>query len=108
MRTPRPIPLELLPSTARVRVPDSSGGFGAVQVISNVRFERVWRASSDRHRSTDGGSGSIYIDAANSSGAFEVPPGSRIEVDGFPMAVLRCERHESINGRVHHWKLEVG
>lgn len=108
MRAPRPIPAELLCSTARVRVPSSVGGFQAAQVIAGVRFERAQSAVGDRHRSCDGGSGAVYIDAHNSAGAFEVPAGSRIEVDGLPMAVLRCERHEGPNGRVHHWKLEVG
>lgn len=107
MRMPRPIPLELLPSTARVRVPDGLGCFPAAAVIANVRFERAGTASCDAHRSADGGCGVVYIDAVNSAGAFEVPAGSRIEVDGLSMGVRRVERHDGPGGRVHHWKLEV-
>ena len=53
--------------------------------------------------------GTIYIDSVNSSGAFEIPAGSRVLVGAGPAVfVKKCKRCCVIRGQVHHWELEVG
>jgi hypothetical protein len=103
----KPIPRRLLPDTAVVRMPDGEGGYGKSRTIANVRFERKRSVVDDPHRSADAGSGTVYIDAVNSAGAFEVPPGSRIEVRGLSLYVAAVKPCEGAAGRIHHWELSV-
>ena len=107
MRGLRPIPLRLLAEDAVVRVPDGAGGYVKGVAVSHVRFARTQSVVDDEHRSADAGSGKIYVDAVNSDGAFEVPAGSRIDIDGHSYYVAECRRCEDFNGRVHHWELVV-
>ena len=103
----KPIPRRLLPDTAIVRVPDCEGGYEDGHAIVGVRFERTQSIVDDPHRSADAGSGKVYIDAVNSTGAFEVPAGSRIEVKGASLLVASVKRCEAAGGRIHHWELSV-
>jgi hypothetical protein len=41
------------------------------------------------------------------TGAFEVPSGSRVDIDGRSLYVTACRRCEGMGGRVHHWELTV-
>ena len=107
MRGLRPIPARLLAGTAVVRVPDGAGGFEDSVTISGVRFSRTQSVVDDGHRSADAGAGKVYVDAVNSSGAFEVPAGSRIEIDGHSYYVAEVKRCEDFNGHVHHGELVV-
>lgn len=108
MRALRPIPRAALPDTMSVRVPDGAGGFAEPRVVCGVRFERAQGACEDAHRSADAGHGTVFVDAANSAGAFEVPAGSRVAVGGRSMYVRECRACADLLGRVHHWELEVG
>lgn len=103
----RPIPARLLAENAVVRVPDGEGGYAEGVAVSHVRFCRTQSVSGDDHRSADASAGKVYVDALNSIGAFEVPAGSRIDIDGNSYFVAECKRCEDFNGRVHHWELTV-
>jgi len=108
MRMFRPIPRAALPDTMTVRLQLPDGSFGEPAVIAGVRFDAVQSAVGDAHRSADAGAGTVFVDAANSAGAFEVPAGSRVAVRGHSFLVRECHRCEDLFGRVHHWELEVG
>ena len=102
-----PIPKWMLDADMSVRVPDGVGGFLAPVEVSGVRFERVQRACGDAHRSADAGGGVVFVDARRSVGAFEIPVGSRVEIDGVSLYVQACERVPGLHGEVHHWEVEV-
>ena len=103
----KPIPRRLLPDTAVVRVPDGDGGYGDGRTIMGVRLERKRSVADEPHRSADAGNGTVYIDAVNSAGAFEVPPGSRIEIRGLSLYVAAVKACEGAAGKTHHWELSV-
>ena len=103
----KPIPRRLLPDTIVAHVPDGEGGYEKGRTITNVRFERKRSAVDEPHRSADAGSGKVYIDRVNSGGAFEVPPGSRIEIGGASLYVAAVKPCEASAGQVHHWELSV-
>ena len=107
MRSLRPIPARLLAENAVVRVPDGVGGYTEGVEVSHVRFRRTQSVMDDDHRSADAGAGKVYVDALNSVGAFEIPAGSRIDIDGNSYYVVECKRCEDFNGCVHHWELVV-
>ena len=102
----RPIPRALLPSTMQVMEPSDDGTFGPVRTIEYVRFDRVHAVSGDDHRA-DAVTGMIFVDAVNSTGAFEIPAGSRVLIDSVNLLVKSCARFEGLNGRVHPWELAV-
>lgn len=92
-----------------VWVPDGAGGLLAAKMVRHVRFDRVESVVDDPHRSADGGHGTVFVDAVNSVGAFEISAGSRVLVGAGPAAFVRsCKRCCVIRGQVHHWELEVG
>ena len=103
----RPIPLWLLGDTMLVRVPDGRGGFADPVEVSPVRFECGQFSSDDAHRSADAGAGTVFVDAVNSAGAFEVPAGSRVEIGGASYYVRECKRRGGFGASVHHWELVV-
>ena len=103
----RPIPVRLLPNSCLVREPAADGGFGEPRAISRVRVERAQSVVADAHRSADAGAGTLFVDAVTSAGAFEIPVGSRVEVDGRSYVASRVARFEGFNGRVHHWEVEL-
>ena len=108
MRMFRPIPRAALPDVMTVRLQLDDGSFGEPAVIAGVRFDEAQSVSGDEHRSTDAGAGTVFVDAVNSAGAFEVPAGSRVAVRGRSYFVHKCHRCEDLFGRCHHWELEVG
>lgn len=108
MRMFRPMPRAALPDTMSVRLQMADGSFGEPAVIAGVRFDMAQSVSGDAHRSADAGSGTVFVDATNSAGAFEVPAGSRVAVRGHSYLVRKCHRCEDLFGRCHHWELEVG
>ena len=107
MRSVRPIPRSVLSDTVHIREMLPDGSFGEVKLIENVRYERTQSVSTDAHRSADAGHGKVFIDAVNSSGAYEVPCGSRVEIGGQSYLVAEVKRCEDFNGHVHHWELVV-
>lgn len=102
----RPIPRKLLGSSMGVSVPDGMGGYEEPVMVAPVRFERTHEVVSDAHRA-DAVTGKVYVDAIMSEGAFEIPAGSRIEIDGASLLVASVKRYEGSHGQVHHWELEV-
>lgn len=84
MRSIRPIPRSALPDVMTVRTPLPDGTFDEPQIIANVRFERTQKVSDDDHRSADAGGGTVFVDAVNSIGAFEVAAGSRVPLAADP------------------------
>ena len=109
---PRQIPLRELPHDMTVRVPDPEAAYGGEYLdpveIRHVRFERTEALNPRAYALADGAQGRIWIDAANSEGAFEVPKGSKIDVLGRAegMQAASCTAYE-IAGRVHHWEVDV-
>lgn len=107
----RPIPLALMPSSMTVRVPvqgDYSGEYAAPVAVEHVRFDTYEALARREYRLMDGSQGLVYVDAANSKPAFEIPSGSLVSVDGGPeMQVVRCTRQAGYFGKVHHWEVEV-
>ena len=103
----RPIPPWLLGDSMLVSAPDGRGGFCDAVEVAPVRFERVQAVSDDAHRAADAGAGTVFVDAVNSRGAFEVPAGSRVEVGGVSLYVRKVRRRCGFGGAVHHWELEV-
>ena len=92
-----------------VRPAVGDGTYGPSALVRHVRFERAESTVDDAHRSADGGAGRIFVDAASSEGAFEVPAGSRVLVGAGPSVFVRsCRRCCVVRGHVHHWELEVG
>ena len=108
MRSVRPIPRGALPDVMAVRLEAPDGSFGDPVLIAGVRFEETQAVCDDAHRGADGGAGTVFVDAVNSAGAFEIPAGSRVAVRGRAMAVRSVHRCEDLFGRVHHWELKVG
>lgn len=104
-----PIPKSLLTQTATVKAP-IPGGYGGQYAepvtVEHVRFEPCLSASASTYQLQAPAKGTLFIDAANSSPAFEVPAGSLVSVDGeVSEACVRecCPIQEA--GRVHHWEL---
>lgn len=108
MRSIRPIPRAALPDNMTVRAPLPGGGFDEPELICYVRFERTQSVTDDEHRSADAGAGTVFVDAVNSIGAFEVKAGSRVAVGGQSLYVREVHRCEDLFGRVHHWEIKVG
>jgi len=108
MRMFKPIPRAALPDVMTVRLLLDDGSFGEPSVIAGVRLDEVQSSSGDAHRSADGGAGTVFVDAVNSAGAFEVPAGSRVTIRGRSYYVRKCHRCEDLFARCHHWELEVG
>ena len=106
-----PIPKSVMPSSVAVRVPvegDYGGEYGEPQTITGVRFESAASLVRSDHVLSDGAKGLLFIDAVNSLGAFEVPVGSLLSIDGQEYAAAgKVDRYECFNGTVHHWEIEV-
>lgn len=107
-----PIPARLLTSSCTVRPmeADPATGYpepGAPRKIGRVRYELCAGVRRTAYQTQDGTTGLLFIDAANSPGAFEVPAGSLVSVDGGPeCCAAACRRFED-GGRVHHWEVEL-
>ena len=101
------IPLWMLGDSMDVCVPDGRGGFAAPVHVSGVCFQWEQGACDDSHRCADAGSGVVFVDALRSGGAFEVPVGSRVVIDGRSYYVRKVVRCCGAWSRVHHWEVEV-
>ena len=104
----RPIPRRLLPDDMIVWPAVGDGTLGEARIVRHVRMDWAQDASGDAHREAEGCHGTVFVDAANSAGAFEVPAGSKVLVGAGPSArVRRCRRCCVVRGHVHHWELDV-
>lgn len=107
-----PIPRRLLPSNASVRVRIADGGMGGRYEepveLRHVRFEPQDAAENLSWQLRSGTKGTLFVDAASTEGAFAIPAGSLVSVDGGPeAAVTGCEELRCF-GRVHHWEVALG
>jgi len=105
-----PIPLDLLPDSMAVHQPDTTANYGGKFLdpvtVTHVRYERAETLNADTIKLAGGASGRIWVDAANSSGAFRIPVGSKIVLDGETLHVVSCAEYRPY-GPVHHWELDV-
>lgn len=105
-----PIPLELLPDSITVAKPDTTASYGGKFLdpveIAHVRYERAEALNPDTIKLADGASGRIWVDAANSAGAFRIPAGSKVVLGGETLHVVSCAEFRPF-GPVHHWELDV-
>lgn len=108
MRSVRPIPRGALPENMSVRLELPDGSYGEPSIVAGVRFEETQSMTDDAHRSADDGAGTVFVDAINSIGAFDIPAGSRVAVRGRSYIVRKVHRCEDLFGRVHHRELKVG
>ena len=107
---PKPIPQRLLPDVITVQAPidgDWGGEYGKPATIENVRFDSSTGTIRNVYQFEDESQGLIYVDAVTSTGAFEIPVGSKITLNGEKLSVVKNNRYETFNGRVHHWEVEV-
>lgn len=107
-----PIPRLLLPSSATVKVRIADGGMGGHYEepveLRHVRFEPEDDAENLSWQLRNGAKGTLFVDAVNTEGAFAIPAGSLVSVDGAPeAAVTSCEELRDF-GRVHHWEVHIG
>lgn len=114
-----PLPPSTLPSTMTVRSPIEDSEYGdewtQPATIGHVRFSRVAEFALQQNGAVQGGyvfadgsKGLVYVDAASSDGAFEVPEGSEVRIDGGEaMEAVKVTRHDSLDGTAHHWEVEV-
>lgn len=109
----RPIPRSLLPDAVEVFCPTESDYGGTFEqygrTISHVRFNAESELRASGHVLDDGSTGLLFIDAVSSDGAFEVPVGSKVILNGEePFKVARkCTVLRGFDGIVHHWEVEL-
>lgn len=104
-----PIPRRLLASTARVRVPlpgaAYGGEYGEHREIAGVCLQGADSLRPTDYQLRDTTTGVLFVDAVNSRGAFAVPAGSLVSVDGGPESCVAECREYAEGRRVHHWEL---
>lgn len=115
----RAIPKQLLKQDMLVKPLLPDGSFGQSRLVRHVLLQLAGSVAYDEHRTGDAGAGTIFVDATNSEGAFDVPPGSRIAVSapadlvelGAPsmlsFVARRVQKFRVLRGVVHHWEIEV-
>lgn len=101
-----------MPSTAQVWVPADGlfgGSFAEVaKTVRNVRFDRHDDLLRLPYAESDGYIGRLYVDAHTSIGAFAIPEGSLIQVDGSQkMRAVRVNEYADFNGHIHHWEIDL-
>lgn len=108
-----PIPRRMLPSSCTVREPLDDGGFGGrygeERAMRFVRFEPSDEVRATEYQLRDGPKGTLFVDARSTEGAFAIPAGSLVSVDGSPpVAATSCAPCPDGMGRVHHWEVALG
>lgn len=105
------VPPYLLPDSVTVRVPvegERGGCFADPVGIERVRYIDRCEVRRGAYVFEEGSYGLVIIDALNSRGAFAVPVGSLISINGAEeSAVVRCVPHKTRRARIHHWEVEV-
>ena len=104
------LPRRMLRQTAVVRVP-KDGAYGG-EFEEPRTIDRVWFDASASIRRTDYQlqapvRGTLFIDPKASIGAFAIPAGSLVSVDGevSEATVHECSPIKDGRGRVHHWEV---
>ena len=105
------IPLKYLPHTLEASLLDESADYEGEYLesfaIEHVRFERAEALSETDYKLADGAKGRIWIDAANSRGACELPVGAKVVIDNQNMRVLTCTPYFA-SSAIHHWEVDIG
>lgn len=105
-----PIPKSLLPDYCDVYVPIESAYGGAVSDsparIGHVRYQNYTKAEPLAYAADSGSQGVVFIDAVNSEGAFEIPVGSKIVINGSVEKVVTRVK-ECRDFTRHHWEVDV-
>lgn len=106
----RPIPRRYLTSDALVRVPldgTRGGRFAEPVALSGV----CWQASvnvQEGHVVTVGEGGTLYVDAVNTAGAFAIPAGSKVSVDGGETwLTATAVAQQPPFGPANHWEVTL-
>lgn len=106
-----PIPRRMLTLKATVQVPaeaDLGGEFAEPAELDGVAFEPAQEVRQTSWQLQDGIRGTMFVDAVNTKGAFRIPAGSLVTIEGAPpVAVTSCEEYAAF-GRVHHWEVGLG
>lgn len=105
------IPKRLLPDTAQVRVPLDTEGYGQFAdavTLTHVRFVQNQETVSGGYALSSVAKGTLFIDAANTEGAFELPVGAMVRINDETAegCVSKCKVCKDF-GRVHHWECEL-
>ena len=98
----RPIPRRMLPDSMEVL-----DGCEVVAAVGHVRLELDSSLGEDAYGARAVASGTVFMDALHSEGAFEVPVGTHVVVRGMRLLVAGCRAFEAMSGNVHHWELAV-
>lgn len=100
----------MLGNTCTVRVPapsDYGGEFEEPVTIRNVRFQRRDPFHPNELSLGEGSKGLLFIDAVNSAGAFEIPSGSLVTIDGEEMIAGDVATFIGFGDQIHHWEIEL-
>jgi hypothetical protein len=105
------IPKRLLTDIADVRVPldtQGYGGYAEAVTLINVRFEQSQETVGGGYAMASPVKGMLYIDAVNTEGAFELPAGTMVRINGetAECCVSRCKACKAY-GQIHHWECEL-
>ena len=98
-------------SMCTVRLPEDgeyAGVFGDAKTIEHVRYVERSELERSGYVYSDGSKGTLFIDPITSVGAFELPEGALVSIDGAPeVAVVKCEPKIGFGNDIHHWEVEV-
>lgn len=105
-----PLPRRMLRQSASVRVP-KDGAYGG-EYEDAVTIGRVWFDATAPIRQTDYQlqapvRGTLFVDPNVSVGAFAIPAGSLVSIDGeaSEATVHECSPVKDGRGRIHHWEV---
>lgn len=108
----KPIPKRLLPSSCTVRVPKDDalmgGEYEETVTLTGVAVEPVDKVRPTSYQLQDVTSAVMYVDATNTEGAFRIPSGALVTLEGetSPSSVSACHEFAPF-GPVHHWEVEL-
>lgn len=106
----RHIPKSVMPDTMQVYLLDPESDYEGAYLdpveIANVRFERAEQLLNANYKLSDGAAGRVWVDKVTSKGAFKVPMGSKVVIDGESFIVDKCSTYKC-GKHIHHWELDV-
>lgn len=106
------LPRNMLTSTATVQTPKDTpygGEYNDPVTIEGVCFEPARTIGQSDYQLQAPIKGTLFIDAHVSRGAFEIPAGSLVSVDGAvsESCVHECYALKDQLGRIHHWEVTL-
>jgi hypothetical protein len=109
----RPIPADALTDTVAIRPPaggEYGGEHGEMYDIENVRVEHGTAYIGSPYVLDGTARAMMYIDATRSraiGGGLAPLVGSLAGVDGIIYSVTAVRPYKGLDGRVHHWEVEL-